>query len=176
MRLLSILSALLLFAGSLFAQPFTQTKGTLTPAQEHFSDMRFGVFIHWGIYSMLGQGEWVMQNQDIHWQEYEKMAGAFYPIHFDAKPWLSAIKDAGARYLCITSRHHDGFSMWNTAQSEYNIVDATPFGRDVLKELAQECEKQGIQLHFTTPPWIGVERTILADVQDADVGEARSSP
>ncbi len=107
MRLLSILSALLLFAGSLFAQPFTQTKGTLTPAQEHFSDMRFGVFIHWGIYSMLGQGEWVMQNQDIHWQEYEKIAGAFYPIHFDAKQWVSAIKEAGALYL-----HYFAPSRW----------------------------------------------------------------
>ena len=85
MRLLSILSALLLLAGSTFAQSDIQKKTALTPAQEHFSDMRFGVFIHWGIYSMLGQGEWVMQNQDIHWQEYEKMAGAFYPLHFDAK-------------------------------------------------------------------------------------------
>jgi len=148
MRLLSILLALLFFAGSTFAQSDIQKKTALTPAQEHFSDMRFGVFIHWGIYSMLGQGEWVMQNQDIHWQEYEKLASGFYPIDFNAKEWVSAIKNAGARYICITSRHHDGFSLWDTAQSDYNIVDATPFGRDVLKELAQECEKQGIQLHF----------------------------
>ncbi len=116
-------------------------------SRQEFEDARFGVFIHWGIYSMFGQGEWYL-NYGLDRDEYAKAASGFYPGSFDAKAWVSAIKDAGAKYICITSRHHDGFSMWDTAQSDYNIVDATPFGRDVLKELADECEKQGIRLHF----------------------------
>lgn len=116
-------------------------------SRREFEDARFGVFIHWGIYSMFGQGEWYL-NYGLDRDEYAKAASGFYPGSFDAKAWVSAIKDAGAKYICITSRHHDGFSMWDTAQSDYNIVDATPFGRDVLKELADECEKQGIRLHF----------------------------
>jgi alpha-L-fucosidase len=89
-----------------------------------------------------------MTNANIDNKEYAKAASAFYPIGFDAKEWVSAIKAAGAKYICFTSRHHDGFSMWDTEQSDYNIVDATPFGRDVIKELADECHRQGIKLHF----------------------------
>lgn len=117
-------------------------------ARQGFTDNRFGIFIHWGIYSMFAQGEWYLQNYPIDKNEYAKAADAFYPHRFDAKEWVAAIKDAGAKYICFTSRHHDGFSMWNTEQSNYNIVDATPFGRDVLKELADECHKQGIKLHL----------------------------
>ena len=102
-------------------------------AREEFSDARFGVFIHWGIYSMFGQGEWYL-NYGADRDEYAKAAKGFYPASFDAKEWVSAIKDAGAKYITITSRHHDGFSMWHTAQSPYNIVDGTPWGRDVIKE------------------------------------------
>lgn len=117
-------------------------------SRSEFQDNKFGIFIHWGVYAMLGQGEWVMTNQNINYQEYAKLPSAFYPIQFDAQKWVSAIKASGAKYICITSRHHDGFSMFGTKQSPYNIVDATPFGRDPLKELAIECEKQGIKLHF----------------------------
>jgi alpha-L-fucosidase len=117
-------------------------------ARQQFQDDKFGIFIHWGIYSMLADGEWVMNNKNIHWQEYAKLASGFYPSKFNAAEWVAAIKASGAKYITITSRHHDGFSMWGTKQSDYNIVDATPFKRDVIKELAQECEKQGIRLHF----------------------------
>ena len=117
-------------------------------ARQEFADSKLGIFIHWGIYSMFAQGEWYMTNANIDKREYAKAASAFYPIGFDAKEWVSAIKDAGAKYICFTSRHHDGFSMWDTEQSAYNIVDATPFGRDVIKELADECRRQGIKLHF----------------------------
>ena len=125
---------------------------TLTPenlkARQEFADSKFGVFIHWGVYSLFAQGEWYLQNATIDKNEYAKAADAFYPHRFDAKAWVAAIKDAGAKYICFTSRHHDSFSMWDTAESEYNIVDATPFGRDVIKELAEECHKQGIKLHL----------------------------
>lgn len=117
-------------------------------ARQEFADSKLGIFIHWGIYSMFAQGEWYMTNANINNKEYAKAASAFYPIRFDAKEWVSAIKAAGAKYICFTSRHHDGFSMWDTEQSPYNIVDATPFGRDIIKELADECHRQGIKLHF----------------------------
>ena len=117
-------------------------------ARQEFADSKLGIFIHWGIYSMFAQGEWYMTNANIDNKEYAKAASAFYPINFDAKEWVSAIKAAGAKYICFTSRHHDGFSMWDTEQSPYNIVDATPFGRDVIKELADECHRQGIKLHL----------------------------
>ena len=126
---------------------YTPTPENLKARQE-FADSKFGIFIHWGIYSMFAQGEWYLQNFPIDKAEYAKAADAFYPHRFNAKEWVSAIKDAGAKYICFTTRHHDSFSMWDTEQSDYNIVDATPFGRDVLKELADECHKQGIKLHL----------------------------
>ena len=147
----SILAALLLLGGfrATAQEPasYVPTPGNLEARQE-FADSKLGIFIHWGIYSMFAQGEWYMTNAGIDNKEYAKAASAFYPIQFDAKEWVSAIKNAGAKYICFTSRHHDGFSMWDTEQSPYNIVDATPFKRDVIKELADECRRQGIKLHF----------------------------
>ena len=139
-----------LMGGKATAQETTNyvpAEGNLKARQE-FADSKLGIFIHWGIYSMFAQGEWYMTNANIDNKEYAKAASAFYPIRFDAKEWVSAIKAAGAKYICFTSRHHDGFSMWDTEQSPYNIVDATPFGRDVIKELADECHRQDIKLHF----------------------------
>ena len=117
-------------------------------ARAAFQDNKFGIFLHWGLYSMIAQGEWFMNVDGVTWQEYEKMASAFYPWKFNADEWVAAIKASGAKYICITTRHHDGFSMFHTKESTYNIVDATPFGRDVMKELAAACQKQGIKLHF----------------------------
>lgn len=117
-------------------------------ARQEFADNGFGIFLHWGIYSMFAQGEWYLNYDNISAKEYAKAAGGFYPANFDAAKWVSAIKDSGAKYITFTTRHHDGFSMWDTEQSDYNIVDATPFKRDILKELAEECEKQGIKLHL----------------------------
>lgn len=117
-------------------------------SRQDFADRRFGIFLHWGLYSMFAQGEWYMQNAGIPYAEYSKSASAFYPANFNAHDWVSAIKGSGAGYITITSRHHEGFSLWDTAESDYNIVDATPFGRDVLKELAAECQQQDVRLHF----------------------------
>ena len=117
-------------------------------ARQEFQDARFGIFLHWGLYSMLGAGEWAMNTHNIDWQEYAKLANAFYPHGFDAGEWVSAIKESGAGYICLTSRHHDGFSLWDTGQSDYNIVDATPYGKDVVKALADECGRQGVRLHL----------------------------
>lgn len=112
-----------------------------------FASDRFGIFLHWGIYSMFGQGEWYL-NYGPTAEEYAKAAGGFYPAEFDAAEWVKAIKDSGAKYICITTRHHDGFSMFDTAESDYDIIDATPFKRDIIKEIADECQKQGIALHL----------------------------
>ncbi len=144
----TVLASSLLTATTATAQQgYTPTEENLRSRQE-FADSKFGIFIHWGIYSMFAQGEWYLQNATIDKNEYAKAADAFYPHRFNAREWVSAIKDAGAKYICFTTRHHDSFSMWDTEQSEYNIVDATPFGRDVLRELADECHAQGIRLHF----------------------------
>ena len=104
----------------------------IVEAQKEFSDNKFGIFLHWGLYSMTAQGEWYMHNAGIDWREYEKLASGFYPSKFNAEEWVSAIKASGAKYICLTSRHHEGFSMFGTAYSDFNIVDATPFGRDIL--------------------------------------------
>ena len=131
-----------------------QTTAPYAPAPENlqartaFQDAKFGIFLHWGLYSMLGTGEWTMTNRNINYQEYAKLANAFYPHDFDAAEWVSAIKSSGAGYVCFTTRHHDGFSMWDTAQTDYDIVDATPYKQDIVKALSGECARQDIRLHL----------------------------
>ena len=117
-------------------------------ARRWFSEAKFGLFIHWGVYSQLGAGEWVMHNRKIAVSEYEWLATTFNPTKFDAQAWVALAKRAGVHYITITSRHHDGFSMFKTTQSPYNIVDWTPFKRDPLKELAEACRAAGIKLFF----------------------------
>lgn len=128
-----------------------QTKYVPAPenleARSHFADQKFGVFLHWGLYSLFAQGEWYMQNEDINRDEYAKAMDAFYPHRFDAAKWVSAIKAAGARYICFTTRHHEGFSMWDTKLSDYNIMH-TPYGRDIVRQLVDECHKQGVGIHL----------------------------
>ncbi len=117
-------------------------------AREWFQDAKFGLFIHWGVYSVLGRGEWVMNNEKIPIVEYEKLAPKFNPVKFDAAQWVSMAKAAGQRYITITSKHHDGFAMFGTKQNKWNIVDATPYAKDVLKPLSEECRSQGVKLFF----------------------------
>ena len=117
-------------------------------ARQQFAANKFGIFLHWGIYSMFGQGEWYLQSNHIHKDEYAKVARGFYPIRFDAAQWVAAFKQAGAKYICFTTRHHDGFSMFDTQYSDYDIMDATPFKRDIVRELTDECRKQGLKVHF----------------------------
>jgi alpha-L-fucosidase len=113
-----------------------------------FQDARFGMFIHWGLYSLIGRGEWVMHNEKIAVPEYEKLLPQFNPIQFNADEWVQLAADAGQKYMVITSRHHDGFSMYDTALSDYKITN-TPFRRDPLAELAEACAKNGgVKLGF----------------------------
>jgi len=128
------------------------------PRLKGWREARFGMFIHWGLYALPagewkgeaipGIGEWIMYRARIPVAEYELLAKQFNPIEFDAAEWVSVARRAGQKYLVITAKHHDGFCLFKSAVTNYNIVDATPFGRDVLKELAAECEQQGIKLGF----------------------------
>lgn len=124
---------------------YTPSKENLE-ARTAFQDAKFGMFIHWGVYSNLGDAEWVMQNQDIPIDRYELLPSFFNPIDFDAAEIVKLAKDAGMKYITITTKHHDGFAMYDSKVSEYNIVDATPYGKDIFRMLEQECKKEGIKL------------------------------
>lgn len=117
-------------------------------ARQEFQDAKFGMFIHWGVYSALGDGEWVFHNRKLKVQEYERLPKFFDPEKFDAKAWVSLAKAAGMKYITITSRHHDGFAMFNSKVSDWNIVQRTAYGKDPLKMLADEAHRQGITLFF----------------------------
>lgn len=117
-------------------------------ARAWFQDAKFGLFVHWGIYSQLGDGEWVMNNHKIPVSEYEKLAGTFNPTAFDAGQWVSLVKAAGMKYIVITAKHHDGFCLFASKHTDWNIVERTPYKRDVMKLLADECRKQGVKLFF----------------------------
>ena len=111
-------------------------------------DAKFGLFIHWGVYSVLGDGEWVMNNQRIDKKTYEKLPSFFNPVNYDPKEWVAMVKAAGMKYITITSKHHDGFAMFDSKLTDWDIVDRTPYKKDVLKMLADECRKEGIKLFF----------------------------
>ena len=142
----TVMALLLIGTGS--AQTGYQPSASNLAAREWFQDARFGLFIHWGVYSVLGDGEWVMNNRKIPAADYEKLPAFFNPTEFDAAQWVSMAKAAGMKYITITSKHHDGFAMFDSKVSDYDIVDRTPYKKDVLKALAEECRKQGLKLFF----------------------------
>lgn len=139
-----LLSGFLFFAALLSAQTYTPTPENLA-ARKDFQDMKFGMFIHWGASSVLGAGEWIMNNRNIRVEEYKNLVRVFNPIDFDAKKWVGIAKAAGMQYITFITRHHDGFSNFDTQQSDWKITN-TPYGKDALKQLADECHKQGIKL------------------------------
>ncbi|GHT13431.1 alpha-L-fucosidase [Bacteroidia bacterium] len=125
------------------------------PSVQWFEDARFGMFVHFGPYSVLGNGEWVMNNRPIKGADYQRLQQLFNPQAFNAKEWVKIAKDAGMKYIGFTSRHHDGFSNWNTKQSEWNIMN-TPYGKDLIKQLADECHKEDIKLvlYYSLLDWM----------------------
>jgi alpha-L-fucosidase len=143
---LLVLSALLCSSPAL-AEPYTPTAQNLE-ARRWFQDARFGLFIHWGVYSVLGDGEWVMNNRKLRVSEYERLPPQFNPTQFNAAEWVATAKAAGMKYITITSKHHDGFAMFDSKVSDWDIMERTPYQRDVLQQLARECRKQGIKLFF----------------------------
>lgn len=143
-----------------------------------FREARFGMFIHWGLYSQLGGrykgrqmpekiGEWIQSSFRIPNAEYSRLARTFNPTNFDADAWAKAAKDAGMGYVVLTTKHHEGFSMFATKASAYNIVGATPFGRDVFGELAAACRRQGLK--------VGLYYSQNLDWHERDGGDPRSA-
>jgi len=128
--------------------------------RDHFIRNKYGMFIHWGVSSTLGGiwkgetmedggvgpvvSEWIMRRKSIPRAEYTNLASSFNPVNFDAEEWVAVARAAGMKYIVITSKHHDGFAMFDSNVSDFNIVDATPYGRDIIRELEQACEKAGL--------------------------------
>src|ERR1700730_9497799 len=139
----------------LAAAAFLAAPQTAPPSQDAkmawFRQAKFGLFIHWGLYAIpagewkgepiKGIGEWIMNTAKIPVKEYEQLATQFNPVKFNAEEWVQMAQDAGMTYVVITSKHHDGFAMYGSKVSPYNVVDATPFKRDVLKQLAAACAR-----------------------------------
>jgi alpha-L-fucosidase len=159
MRKTTLALTLALACSTAFGQtPQRPTDAAKEKRLEWFRDAKYGLFIHWGLYAIpagqwngkrsLGLGEWVMLRSAVPVKEYETLAGRFNPVKFNADEWVKLAKDAGMKYIVITSKHHDGFALFKSTVSPYNIVDATPFKRDVLKELADACARGGIRLGF----------------------------
>lgn len=131
-----------------------QTKA-VKPDVKWFEDARFGMFVHFGPYSVLGDGEWVMNNRPIKMNEYKRLQDFFNPQEFSAAEWVRIAKSAGMKYIAFTSRHHDSFSNWDTKQSDWNIMN-TPYGKDIVRQLADECHKQDMKLvlYYSILDWM----------------------
>jgi alpha-L-fucosidase len=158
-----LIPAGVLSENSAIANSWRATGGNETPGERDqrmkwWREARFGMFIHWGLYAVPageynGQrskriGEWIMDWASIPRAEYEKFASRFNPVKFDAREWVQIAKDAGMKYIVITSKHHDGFSMFDSRVSKYDIVDATPYRKDPIRALADEAKKQGLKFCF----------------------------
>ncbi|EMI52844.1 alpha-L-fucosidase [Rhodopirellula sallentina] len=157
-KLITLCLLTLLTSGSVFAEGRSETETERDSRMAWWREAKFGMFVHWGIYSVVGgeykgqklpnSAEWMMNRGKVPIAEYEKYAAQFNPTKFDADEFVARAKNAGMKYLVITAKHHDGFSMFGSNASPYNVVDATPFGRDIMKELSEACQKQNIRLGF----------------------------
>jgi alpha-L-fucosidase len=151
--MLGIMSLSMIIVGPALTQTISQDA-----KMKWFREAKFGLFIHWGLYAIpagewkgqpiAGIGEWIMNRAKIPVKEYEQLANQFNPVKFNAEDIVKLAEDAGMKYIVITSKHHDGFALFQSAVSKYNVVDATPFKRNILKELADACAKHGMRLGF----------------------------
>jgi len=130
------------------AQPAAAEDSPNARSRRWFQDAKFGLFVHWGVYSLLGKGEWVMENDKIPVAEYRKLPPRFNPTRFDADAWVKLARSAGVRYITVTAKHHDGFCLFDSKLTDYDVVDATPYGKDPIRALADACRKNRIKLFF----------------------------
>ena len=158
-----VMFILMFFTSSLFiscakntkVNYLNETKEQRDQRMQWWRDACFGMFIHWGIYSVPageyngqrdeGIGEWIRAHLNIPGDEYEKFAKDFNPVKFNAEEWVKLAKNAGMKYIVITSKHHDGFALWDSKVSDFDVVDSTPYGKDLLAPLSRECKKQGLK-------------------------------
>lgn len=150
--------SMLLVAAGLGAETGTETPEQFKRRTQWWREAKFGMFIHWGIYALPADAtdfegkhriaEWYLSNKQMQVKDYEKFAAQFNPVKFNAKHWVKAAKDAGMKYIVITSKHHDGFCMFDSKLTDYTITKATPYKRDPMKELAEECRRQGLKFCF----------------------------
>lgn len=148
-----LVSLLLLTVSFVTAQEY-QPSAIQLASRKLFQDNKFGLFIHWGASSVLGDGEWVMENKGIPFRDYQKLQQIFNPAQFNADAWVRMAKQAGMKYIVFITRHHDGFSNWDTKFSDWKITN-TPYKQDVLKQLAAACKQHGLQLglYYSTLDW-----------------------
>ncbi|MFA7409649.1 MAG: alpha-L-fucosidase [Bacteroidales bacterium] len=155
---IAVLALILLLSGCKEAPPvdyLQETTEERDTRMEWWREARFGMFIHFGLYSVpagewgneTGHGEWIRSTAKIPLEEYNQFIHQFNPVRFDASEWVKMAKDAGMKYLVITSKHHEGFGLWNSKQTDFDVM-STPFRRDILKELAEACKKEGLVLCF----------------------------
>lgn len=142
-----------------------ESKAEHDARMQWWRDARFGMFIHWGVYAVAGgewkgnevktAGEWIMNKADIPVAEYEPLAREFNPVKYDPAEWVRIAKDAGMKYIVITSKHHDGFTLFDTKATDWDVVDATPWKKDLLKPLSDECHKQGLKFctYYSIMDW-----------------------
>jgi len=157
-RLLSLLLLLLSLTTTAQKNYLAESKSDKDARMDWWRDATFGMFIHWGAYAVPagiykekpvnGIGEWIMHNSNIPIPEYEEFVKQFNPKDFNAKQWVSIAKNAGMKYIVITSKHHDGFCLWDSKITNYDIMDFSPFKRDILKELTDACKEAGIKMCF----------------------------
>jgi alpha-L-fucosidase len=123
-------------------------------ARDRFFDLRFGLFVHWGLYAIPAWHEQILWRGDMTRKEYETLIHRFQPTKFDPDAWLVLAEQAGMQYLCFTTKHHGGFCMWDTAETDYKVTN-TPYGRDVLAELAEACHRRyfPLSLYYSCPDW-----------------------
>jgi alpha-L-fucosidase len=157
--------ALAVFMAATLCTAQTTEKTTAKESEAEFlnrtawwREAKFGMFIHWGLYAVpadstdlqgkKGAGEWYMSNKQVQVKDYEKLAAHFNPLKFDAKTWIKTAKQTGMKYLIITTKHHDGFCLYDTRLTDYCVTKATPWKHDPMKDLAAECRSQGIKLCF----------------------------
>jgi len=149
------LLVILVLSLSAFAGQVLETQAQHDARMQWWREARFGLFIHWGLYAIpagewggkTNYGEWIRNNAEIPLPTYDKFAAQFNPVEFDASAWVRMAKEAGMKYIVITSKHHDGFAIFDSKVSDFDVM-ATPFRRDILKELAAACRKEGIRLCF----------------------------
>ena len=163
------------FTGTVHSQNKYEPSLEMLEVRKDFQDQKFGMFIHWGISSMLADGEWVMQNKNINVKDYKRLLHGFYPSKFNADEWVLAAKNAGMKYIIFITRHHDGFSNWDTKYSDWKITNS-PYKTDVLKLLAEACKKHGMKLglYYSLVDWYRDDYPFATGATGQNVGRDKS--